>query len=360
MITFPLKTESTLLNKFPRVECGFYPTPLEELVRLREVLGKNSPRIFIKRDDYTGTGFGSNKLRKLDYAIAFELEKGTKTIITIAGEKSNHARVTAAVCAKFGLNCVLVLNRAENAFISEDLICASRYLYELFGAEIHWVDSRDEREPKALGILEKLQNSGQKAAYIPLGVSVPLGALGFVNAVNEVKRQFGRFGIQPNYIFHAGTSGGTQAGIIAGCQLFGWQNTEVVAVSPDDSAQEINQRVAEITNGIYQLLGKSNLTISPLDITVLDEFIGEGYGIETAESQNAVNLLAKSEAVILDPVYTSKAMAALLDWIEKGKLTATDILLFWHTGGQLAWFYAKDQVMKSDLQTIVQTKDVQF
>lgn len=339
MITVPTKTELTLLDVFPRVECGFYPTPLEELVRLRQVLGKNCPRIFIKRDDYTGTGFGSNKLRKLDYAIARELQKGTKTIITIAGEKSNHARVTAAVCAKFGLRCILVLNRAAKGIIPAGLKCASRYLYELFGAEIHWVTSREERETKALEILEKL---GEKAAYIPLGVSVPLGALGFVNAVNEVNKQFEYLNVKPDYIFHAGTSGGTQAGLIAGCRLFGLEKTQVVAVSPDDSAAEISERVAEITNGIYRLLGKTNQKISASEITVLDNFIGAGYGIETEKGRDAVKLLAKTEAVILDPVYTAKAFSALLDWIKNGKLTANDNVLFWHTGGQLAWFYTKE------------------
>lgn len=339
MITVSTKTEPELLAAFPRVECGFYPTPLEELVRLRSALGKNCPRIFIKRDDYTGTGFGSNKLRKLDFAIAQELQKGTKTIITIAGEKSNHARVTAAVCAKFGLRCILVLNRAEKGVIPEGLKCASRYLYELFGAEIHWVDSREERESKALELLEK---SGRDAAYIPLGVSIPLGALGFVNAINEVKKQFEVIGIKPDYIFHAGTSGGTQAGMIAGCLLFGLEKTQVIAVSPDDSSAEISERVAEITNGVFEILDKKDLQISPAEISVLDEFIGSGYGIETDEGRNAVQLLAKTEAVILDYVYTAKAFAALLDWIEKGNLTANDTVLFWHTGGQLAWFYSKD------------------
>jgi L-cysteate sulfo-lyase len=332
------KIESTLLDAFPRVECGVYPTPLEELVRLRAVLGKNCPRIFIKRDDYTGTGFGSNKLRKLDFAIARELQNGTRTIITIAGEKSNHARVTAAVCAKFGLRCILVLNKAEKGVIPDGLKCASRYLYELFGAEIHWVDSRDDREPKALEILEA---EGEKAAYIPLGVSVPLGALGFVNAVNEVKTQFEALNLTPDYIFHAGTSGGTQAGLIAGCRIFGFEKTRIVGVSPDDSATEIIERVAEITNGIYDLLKKTEFHVSTDEITVLDEFIGEGYGVETEKGCAAVGLLARNEAVVLDPVYTAKAFAALLTWIEDGKLNAQDNVLFWHTGGQLAWFYTK-------------------
>lgn len=326
------------LDKFPRLNCGFYPTPLEELVRLRQYFGKTCPRLFIKRDDFTGTGFGSNKLRKLDYAIARELEQGTQTIITIAGEKSNHARVTAAVCAKFGLRCVLVLNRTEKGIIPDGLMCASRFVDELFGAEIHWVDSRQEREPKALKILEKLNQAGEKASYISLGVSIPLGGLGFVKAVNEVTTQFEQLKIKPDYIFHAGTSGGTQSGIIAGCRLFGWEKTKIIAVSPDDTAHEIAERVSQITNGIFKLL-ESPIQISPDQVMVLDSYIGEGYGIETAESSETLKLVAKTEGIILDPTYTAKAMTALFDWIKKGNFSANETVLFWHTGGQLAMFY---------------------
>lgn len=335
-----IQTKPTMsgLDTFPRVECGFYPTPLEEMTRLREKIGSHCPRLFIKRDDYTGTGFGSNKLRKLDYAIARELANETTTVVTIAGEKSNHARVTAAVCAKFGLRCVLVLNHAEKGTIPDGLQCASRYVYELLGAEVHWVNSREEREPKALRIVENLKEEGENASYIPLGVSVPLGALGFVHAVDEVMQQFATFGVMPNYIFHAGTSGGTQAGIIAGCRIYGNSDTKVIGVSPDDTAEEISNRVAVITNGIFSLLELDH-RILPDAITALDEFIGDGYGIETEASRQAVNLLAKTEGIILDPVYTAKAMAALLDWVEKGLLNESDTVLFWHTGGQLAWFY---------------------
>ena len=134
MISVPTKTESTLLDAFPRVECGFYPTPLEEMLRLRAKIGEKCPRLFVKHDDYTGTGFGSNKLRKLDYVIAREIAKETTTIVTIAGEKSNHARVTAAVCARLWLRCLLVLNKSEASPISDGLIPASRFIYELFGA----------------------------------------------------------------------------------------------------------------------------------------------------------------------------------------------------------------------------------
>lgn len=330
------------LDEIGRVECGIYPTPLEELKRLREKIGKNCPRLFIKRDDFTGTGFGSNKLRKLDYALAQEIERGTETIVTIAGEKSNHARVTAAVCARLGLRCVLILNRTEAGAIPDGFVAASRFVYELFGAEIRWVSRREEREPAALKIVEELQAAGEAAAYVPLGVSFPLGALGFARAVREVNQQFDFFGAKPNYIFHASTSGGTQAGMIAGCRLFGAPDTKIVGVSPDDSASEIRARVANITNGVFELLNEPD-KIFERDVIVLDSYVGDGYGLETAKGKTACELLATTEGVILDPVYTAKAFAALLDWIETERLTASDTVLFWHTGGQLAYFYAPEK-----------------
>lgn len=346
MISTKAQPVSTRLDAFARIECGFYPTPLEELSRLRTSIGANCPRLFIKRDDFTGSGFGSNKLRKLDYAIAAEIARGTRTILTIAGEKSNHARVTAAVCARLGLRCILVLNRAEKGSIPDGFMPATRFVYEMLNADVRWVSSREEREPTALALVEEMQAAGEKAAYLPLGVSFPLGALGFVQAIRETNEQFDALGARPNYIFHASTSGGTQAGIIAGCRMFGNEETKVVGVSPDDSAAEIAARVAEITNGVFELLETPHW-IPEEKITVLDSYIGDGYGIETTASREAIELLAATEGVILDPIYTAKAMAALLDWIEKGKLTESDTVLFWHTGGQLALFYtpvkAKDR-----------------
>jgi 1-aminocyclopropane-1-carboxylate deaminase/D-cysteine desulfhydrase-like pyridoxal-dependent ACC family enzyme len=340
MISTKTQSFAARLDAVPRVKCGFYPTPLEELTRFREKIGANCPRLFIKRDDFTGAGFGSNKLRKLDYAVAREIERGTKTIVTIAGEKSNHARVTAAVCARFGLRCVLVLSRAAPGSIPEGFISASRFVYEMLDADVRWVSCREEREPTALALVEEMRAAGEKAAYLPLGVSFPLGALGFVQAIRETNEQFDALGTRPNYIFHASTSGGTQAGIIAGCRIFGDPKTKVVGVSPDDSTDEIARRVAEIVNGVYRQLGIFEPEISAGEVTVLDNFIGDGYGIETRNSKDAARLLAATEGIILDPTYTSKAMAALIDWIKIGKLTAEDTVLFWHTGGHLGYFYA--------------------
>lgn len=346
MLTTDLpQTAREALEAIPRIICGMFPTPLEELKRLRETLGENCPRLFIKRDDYTGTGFGGNKLRKLDYAMAAELERGTQIIVTVGGEKSNHARVTAAVCARLGLRCILVLNKASAGNStdsnSEKFVPASRFVYEMFGAEVKWVGSREQRESTGLKLVAELESAGEKAAYLPLGLSYPLGALGFVEAVRELVGQFYyEVGAVPDYIFHSSSSGGTQAGIVAGCRLFGAEKAKVIGVSPDDPADEIAGRVADIANGIYEKLQIQIPRIKPGEITVLDEFIGKGYGIETEASGQAAKLLARTEGIILDPIYTAKAMAALLEWVREGKFTRDDKVLFWHTGGQLAYFYA--------------------
>jgi D-cysteine desulfhydrase family pyridoxal phosphate-dependent enzyme len=320
------------LNAIPHLQHGHYPTPLEELPRLRAALGSHAPRLFIKRDDYSGPGFGGNKVRKLEYVLAQAQAEGAEVAITIGGEKSNHARVTAALCARLGLHCVLVLNAA--AVRRAGWEPASLAVDRLYGAEIHRVGSRDERRATLAALAEKFRSEGKRVAEIPLGASVPLGALGFVKAVEEVQTQFAALGVNVTHIFHASSSGGTQAGLVAGCQLFG-VNAQVIGVSPDDPAASIAGEVNDIISGIATLVD------APLrgEALVLDEYIGPGYGIDSPESIAALELLAHTEGLLLDPVYSAKAMAGLLDWIRQGKLTAQDTVLFWHTGGQLALFY---------------------
>jgi L-cysteate sulfo-lyase len=186
--TQPPLTAKIDLDAIPRISCGAFPTPIEEMKRLRAALGgPNCPRLFIKRDDYSGTAFGGNKLRKLEFAIAAEIVRGTTTIVTIGGEKSNHARVTAAVCAKLGLRCILILNKSD---AKQDLIPASRFVYEMVGAEITWVASREEREPKAREAMQKLTDNGENASYLPLGLSPDIELLGFrtiLSGTNKVR-----------------------------------------------------------------------------------------------------------------------------------------------------------------------------
>ncbi len=320
------------LNAIPRLTYGHYPTPLEELPRLRAALGAAAPRLFVKRDDYTGPGFGGNKVRKLEYVLAQAQADGADVAITIGGEKSNHARVTAAMCARLGLRCVLVLNAAATGHAGWEP--ASLATDKFYGAETYRVTSRDERRSTMAALAEGFRATGKRVVEIPLGASIPLGALGFARAVAEVQAQLDA---PVTHIFHSSSSGGTQAGLVAGCQLFGL-NAQVIGVSADDPAEAIAAEVAAIIAGVGEMLGVSLSN----EATVLDQYVGPGYGVDSPESVAALELTARTEGLLLDPVYSAKAMAGLLDWIWQGKLTAEDTVLFWHTGGQLALFYGPE------------------
>jgi D-cysteine desulfhydrase family pyridoxal phosphate-dependent enzyme len=324
-------------NSIPRLNFGHYPTPLEELSRLRRALGGKAPRIFIKRDDFTGPGFGGNKVRKLEYVLAQAEADAAEVLITCGGVKSNHARITAALCAKLGLRCILVLNSA--AVMYEGLTPASLSVDHLFGAEVIRVGNREERTATVEAVAQRIRGEGKNVTVVPLGGSVPLGALGFVRGVEELKRQLEAMNVEIDYIFHSSSSGGTQAGIVAGCQLFDWQNVKDIGVSPDDPADSISADIGRIIRGVGELLGVELQE----NATVLDEYRGAGYGIPSPEGDEAIRLLARTEGIVLDPVYTAKAMAAMIDWIVQGKLNESDNVLFWHTGGQLALFYVPDR-----------------
>ncbi len=321
----------------PHLNYGFYPTPIEELPRLRKALG-GGPRLFIKRDDYTGPGLGGNKVRKLEYVLAQAVAEGAEVVITIGSLNSNHARITAAMCARSGLHCILVLNAAAPTESSDRFKPASLCLDEMFGAEIHLVSSRQERAPTMAAIAESLRGAGKRVAEIPLGASVPLGALGYVRAVQEAAAQLATMGARVDYIFHSSSSGGTMAGLVAGCQLFGLDHVQLIGISPDDPAPSISAEVGRIIRGVGELLGLPAGALRD-EVTILDEYTGSGYGVPTPESEEAIKLLARAEGILLDPVYTAKAMAALIDWVRRGKLTERETVLFWHTGGQVAMFY---------------------
>jgi D-cysteine desulfhydrase len=323
-------------NSIPHLNYGVYPTPIEEAPRFRKALGAAAPRVFIKRDDYTGPGFGGNKVRKLEYVLAKAVADGAEVVVTCGGLKSNHARVTAAMCARSGLRCVLVLNSAAVTY--EGLKPASLAVDELFGAEIVRVASREERATTVESVAESLRGEGKKVAVIPIGASIPLGALGFVRAVEEAKSRLEAIDTRIDYVFHSSSSGGTQAGIVAGCQLFDWRGVKVVGVSPDDPSASISAEVGKIIRGVGEAL-EAQLSE---DVTVLDDYVGAGYGVPSAQGDEAIEMLARTEGVILDPVYTAKAMAALIDWVRRGKLTENDNVMFWHTGGQLALFHVPE------------------
>lgn len=327
------------LETFPRLDLGFYPTPLEEMPRLRENFGKNCPRLFIKRDDFTGFGFGGNKVRKLEFLFAKLINEGVETIVTTGGERSNHARMTAFVSAKLGLNCVLVLDKKPRPKGTENLTPAANYIENLLGAKVYPVDSIAQRNRTAREILENLKQSGAKVYEIPLGGASAVSTLGFVSAMLELSEQIRVQNVEFDHLFFSSSTGGTHAGMLIGAKLFGLENMRIIGISPEPAAK------AEIVGEIERLLTEAGdlLEIETSDLSskieIFDEYAGEGYCVETAEANQAAKLLAKNEAVILDSVYTAKAMAGLINWIEKEELNEKNNVLFWHTGGQLTEFY---------------------
>lgn len=328
------------LSRIPRLNLGYYPTPVDELPRFRDALAQDAnasrvPRILIKRDDLTGPGFGGNKVRKLEYVLSKALAERAEVVITVGGLRSNHARITAALCARLGIKCVLVLNGAleEHGYRP-----ASIALEELYGAEVRIVAAREDRDPTMRAVAEEFRIAGKRVFEVPLGASIPLGALGYVAAFHELVSQLGP-DTQISEIVHASSSGGTQAGLIAGCSMSG-SKTKITGVSPDNPADEIAAEVTSILNGMRELVSIPRAEDS-LRVEINDEFIGPGYGIASTEGDEATTLLARSEGIVLDPVYTAKAMAALISWIRSGRYSTDETVLFWHTGGQMALFESR-------------------
>ncbi len=311
-------------RRIGRLEFGHYPTPVQEMARLRAYLGMK-PRLWVKRDDWTGPGFGGNKVRKLEYYLSKALRQGYDVVLTCGAETSNHCRVTAALAAQCGLECHLILNPAAQGGQP-----ASLFLDELFGARMHKVKDRTERAPELARLAGEMRAQGRRPMEIPLGASTPLGALGFVHAVSELQ-------FQPEWICHSTSSGGTQAGLVAGLALFGMKETRVLGVSADDPAAEIEETVRGIIAGIELDLEAPACSLQG-EVRVDDRFTGPGYGIPSEESEEALRLLARLEGIVLDPVYSAKAFAGLLAGVREGAMAEARDVLFWHTGGQLALF----------------------
>ena len=311
----------------PSLPLAPYPTPVEELPRLRRALG-GGPRLLVKRDDAIPFAFGGNKVRKMRLVGAEALSLGADTLITAGGVQSNHARVTAATAALLGMRCILVVNgsRPERA-------TANALLDQLLGATVVYVQSRDLRAPTMTGIAEDLLAAGRVPYVIPVGASTPLGATAFADAVDELA-ETGPF---PSVIVHATSSGGTQAGLVAGCVRAG-RSARVLGVSADAPAVELAEDVRRILTGMPDLVGVSVARLHKAAIEVDDRFVGDGYGVPTDESREALELAARTEALFLDHTYTAKAMAGLIARVRAGEFSEDDDVLFWHTGGQVGLF----------------------
>lgn len=309
--------------RFPREPLGFFPTPLHPLPRLAVHLG--GPRLWIKRDDLTGFALGGNKVRKLEFFLGEARATGADVLLTAGGQQSNHARVTAAAAARAGLDCILVLSGGAPAAWTDNL-----GLDRLFGATVRFVATGPERMPALQALAEELRTAGRRPLLIPIGGSTPLGALGYVEAAREAALQFQALGVRPAAIVHASSSGGTQAGLLVGCRAAAFP-ARVIGVSADETRADLAGMVAGIAGPLAERVGVP--PPPPEAIEVLDQYVGEGYGIPTPASEEAARLFARLEAIPLDATYGAKAAAGLIDLIRRGAFPRDEAVCFWHTGG---------------------------
>jgi D-cysteine desulfhydrase len=316
------------MNQISRLQFAHLPTSIEELPRLSDALG--GPRLFIKRDDQTGLAFGGNKTRKLEFLVAEALEQGARTLISGGALQSNHCRQTAAAAARFGLGCILVLNGEIPDHPSANLL-----LDQLFGAEIVTIADRNVRDQTLQNTFDRALAEGRKPYLVPYGGSSPTGALGYAFAVEEFMKQ----NVAADWMVFATSSGGTHAGLVLGQCVFGYTG-KVLGISIDESEQWLKDHVSRLASDASEKLGE-RIHFKPEDVLANDGYCKAGYGELTAAEREAVHLFANYEGLLLDPVYTGRAAAGMIDLIRNGFFKKNETILFWHTGGQPALFAEK-------------------
>ncbi|HTX92519.1 MAG TPA: D-cysteine desulfhydrase family protein [Anaerolineales bacterium] len=313
----------------PRLNFAHLPTPIEPLPRLTAALG--GPQLLVKRDDLTGLAFGGNKTRKLEFLVGEAQAQGARALLTAGALQSNHCRQTAAAAAKFGFDCTLVLVGNPPSQASANLL-----LDQLFGARIVWAE-KDRRDAILQETFEETAAAGKKPYLVPYGGSSPTGALGYAFALEEFVGQK----IPAEWVVFASSSGGTQAGLVLGKRLFEYPG-RVLGISVDEPQGALQERVARLASDSSEKLGP-RLEFSPAEVLVNADYCTPGYGVLTGAEREAVHLFAKYEGLLLDPVYTGRAAAGLIDLIRKGFFKKEETVLFWHTGGQPALFAEKYQ-----------------
>lgn len=325
------------MKNLPRLYFAHLPTPVEPLTRLAEEIG--GPQIWVKRDDQTGLAFGGNKTRKLEYLVAEAKAVGAETLITTGAVQSNHCRQTAAAAARGGMKCILVLAGERPVSASGNLA-----LDKLLGAEIVWAES-GSRDQILQETFDRAWESGKRPYLIPYGGSSPTGIAAYVSAFEELHDQRSALpgGELPDWIVFATSSGGTQAGLVLGAAYQGYHG-RILGISVDESAADLRPRIQSLVAETAKFLDDP-ASIGLEDILVNDDYLGGGYGVLGPPEEEALHLFASREGLLLDPVYTGRAGAGLVDLIRRGFFKPDQTILFWHTGGTPALFAAGYQAI---------------
>jgi D-cysteine desulfhydrase len=327
------------ISRFPRRRYTPSSTPIERLDRFSKALGVDGPTVYIKRDDQLGLTGNGNKTRKLEFLVADALAQGADTLITCGGVQSNHCRLTLAAAVKEGLRCRLVLAESTPGAYRPDG-GGNVLLYHLLGAE------KITTVPWGTDLMESLNQAaaeasaeGRKPYIIPLGGSNPLGALGYIACAEEILSQ----GIDIQHIVLPVGSAGTLVGLLLGLRSHG-SSIPVTGISVLNPRQRIEEIALDLLRDTSEFLG-IEMPVSRDDVVCLDDYLGEGYTIPTAGMIESVRLLARTEGILLDPTYTGKAMAGLIDLTRKGHFRKGENVLFLHTGGTPG-LYARPELFK--------------
>jgi len=340
-----------LCERLPRVSLAFQPTPLQELPRLSKLLG--GPRILIKRDDLTGLAFGGNKPRKLEFMMADALAQGADTIVTSAAAQSNMLRMTCAAARQLGLDIHLVMRGTGNEPAQGNLL-----LDYLFGADMTFIKTTDPYSQLSVEVMQRivadLKARGRRPYVIDMRYeSGALATLGYVRASAELQEQFVALGLERPIVICSTGSGTTQAGLLLGGELLG-AGFRPMGVSVQQSTEKMVPRVVEKVQKAAALLGVST-RLTGEEVVIDDRWIGPAYGVPTPECVEAIKLLARTEGIVLDPVYSGKGLSGLIGRIREGSLGADDTVVFIHTGGTPALFAFAEQLVgefRSPEQTI--------
>jgi D-cysteine desulfhydrase family pyridoxal phosphate-dependent enzyme len=320
------------MKALPRIKIAHLPTPVEALPRLSAALG--GPPLLVKRDDQTGLGMGGNKTRKLEFLLAEAEANGAKTLITAGALQSNHCRQTAAAAARHGFACILVLYSPTSQVSSgsgSSTVSANLLLDQLFGAQIVRAEHA-QRDQILKDTFQAAWEAGRRPYLIPYGGSNATGAASYALAVQELLAQ----DVRPDWIVFPSSSGGTQAGLAVGARLFGYSG-RVLGISVDEKKDVLQERVARLATQTADLLGEK-MTFAPENILVNADYLGDGYGVMGSAERGAIELFARQEGLLLDPVYTGRAAAGMIDLVRKGYFQPGETVLFWHTGGSTALF----------------------